>query len=40
VLRYSGFAQATLNDLIAGALVVIVGALETWTLWRPPLKAV
>lgn len=40
VLRYSGFAQATLNDVIAGALVVIVSALETWTLWRAPLKAV
>jgi SPW repeat len=40
VLRYSGLAQATLNDMIAGALVVIVSVLETWTLWRAPLKAV
>jgi hypothetical protein len=40
VLRYSGFAQATLNDMIAGALVLVVSVLETWTLWRAPLKAV
>src|SRR5262245_20619232 len=39
-LRYTGLARATLNDVISGALVVIVSVLETWTLWRAPIKAV
>jgi hypothetical protein len=40
VLRYRGFSQLVQNDLIVGALVVIVSMLETWTLWRAPIKAV
>lgn|SRR5262249_50442523 len=40
VLRYRGLSQMALNDLIVGALVVIVSVLETWTLWRRPIKAV
>jgi hypothetical protein len=40
LLRYGGFAQATLSDMIVGALVVIVSVLEIWTLRRAPLTAV
>lgn len=32
-------SQAALNDVIVGAIVVIVSLLETWALVRPPLKA-
>lgn len=39
VLRYGAPSQVTLNDMVVGALVVIVSVLETWTLWRAPLKA-
>lgn len=35
VLRYEG----TLNDMIVGVFVVIVSALETWTFWRPHIRA-
>lgn len=37
VLRYGGLSQ--LNAIIVGGLVVIVSALETWTLAHAPLKA-
>lgn len=40
VLEYGGFAPGAQNDLIVGVVVAITGALETWTLWRAPLKAV
>ena len=40
LLRYRGFSPMALNDLIVGALVVIVSVFETWTLWRAPIKAV
>jgi hypothetical protein len=41
VLRYGALSQVmTLNDMIVGALVVIVSVLETWTLVRAPIKAV
>ena len=39
VLRYRGFSPGTLNDMIVGAFVVIVSALEAWTL-RRPIRAV
>ncbi len=40
VLRYRAFSQLTLNDLIAGAIIVIVSLFETWGFARAPLKAV
>jgi SPW repeat-containing protein len=39
VLQYRGLSQATLNDLIVGAIVVTISAFEMWTLARAPIKA-
>jgi hypothetical protein len=38
-LRYSALSQVALNDLIVGALVVIVSLFETWGLVRAPVRA-
>jgi hypothetical protein len=40
VLQYRGLSQGPLNDMMVGAFVVIVSALETWALWRAPIRAV
>jgi len=39
VLRYRAFSQVTWNDVIVGALVVIVSSFETWGFVRAPMKA-
>ena len=39
VLRYRELPVATVNDVAVGVLVLIVSAIETWRLARPPIRA-